>query len=321
MKEIEKYLYLFDLSPDYDKSDLKKSYRTLSKVWHPDLHHKNPEMKSIAEEKFKRINEGYIYLKKQVEAKDEDNFGYEYSGSGKYTNRKSESHKNSDNFYNNKRTNDNKETKGPEYSGRNTNRSDEFHTDYENKYQNPDNKFSIGRVPRVLFFIIIVFIFFGSIYNYLTNEAYDSYDSSIKMQSKESTGSRSLDSGNQYSSGQDSESYVAMYYYERAKELKEENKLQDAKARLDRALEIDPNLTEAYSARGFIKYELWENWYRNLSQETGNLESSYGYEAAFAYNSQVKDELGFTNNSICEDLRKGNDLNFDKLPVLRRLCS
>ncbi len=57
------YISFFDLSEDFDESELKKAYRKEARQWHPDLN-KNDKN---AEEEFKLVNEAYEYLIKMLE--------------------------------------------------------------------------------------------------------------------------------------------------------------------------------------------------------------------------------------------------------------
>jgi hypothetical protein len=48
------------LDPGSEQSEVRQAYRTLAKRWHPDRHHSKPfEIRALAEERFKRINEAY----------------------------------------------------------------------------------------------------------------------------------------------------------------------------------------------------------------------------------------------------------------------
>jgi hypothetical protein len=48
------------LEPGSDYSEVRRAYRALAKRWHPDRHHSKPfEIRALAEERFKQINEAY----------------------------------------------------------------------------------------------------------------------------------------------------------------------------------------------------------------------------------------------------------------------
>ena len=68
LKDFE-YISFFDLSKDFDESELKKAYRKEAKKWHPDLN-KNDKN---AEEQFQLVNEAYDFLMKKLERERNNN--------------------------------------------------------------------------------------------------------------------------------------------------------------------------------------------------------------------------------------------------------
>ena len=68
LKDLD-YISFFDLSEDFDESELKKAYRKEARKWHPDLN-KNDKN---AEEEFKLVNEAYEYLMRQLERERNNN--------------------------------------------------------------------------------------------------------------------------------------------------------------------------------------------------------------------------------------------------------
>jgi len=63
------YISFFDLSEDFNESELKKAYRKEARKWHPDLN-KNDRN---AEEQFKLVNEAYEFLMKKLERERNNN--------------------------------------------------------------------------------------------------------------------------------------------------------------------------------------------------------------------------------------------------------
>ena len=62
MDAIERSLKILGLGPDATAQDVKKSYRDLVKVWHPDRFLNNSRVRRRAEEKLKEINGAYKIL-------------------------------------------------------------------------------------------------------------------------------------------------------------------------------------------------------------------------------------------------------------------
>lgn len=67
---MHKYLNLFDLDPNFDRKQLKKSYNRLAQVWHPDKHQNNPRLAKYSLAKIKEINIGYEVLSRYLENKE-----------------------------------------------------------------------------------------------------------------------------------------------------------------------------------------------------------------------------------------------------------
>jgi DnaJ-class molecular chaperone len=67
------YYRLLQVSPDVDQAGLKKAYRQLAILWHPD---RNPDS-SVAEERFKAIAEAYAVLGDPVKRRRYDQLGPE----------------------------------------------------------------------------------------------------------------------------------------------------------------------------------------------------------------------------------------------------
>ena len=68
LKDLD-YISLFELSEDFDESELKKAYRKEARKWHPDLNRNDKN----AEEEFKLVNEAYEFLMRQLERERKNN--------------------------------------------------------------------------------------------------------------------------------------------------------------------------------------------------------------------------------------------------------
>ena len=68
MNDIAECYRILDLDPGASLDDVKRSYRELVKVWHPDRFRGDPKLQVKAEEKLKRINLAYERLSKEAAA-------------------------------------------------------------------------------------------------------------------------------------------------------------------------------------------------------------------------------------------------------------
>lgn len=57
------YYQILEIEPAASKDDIKQAYKDLAKVWHPDRFCGNPRLQQKAEEKLRRINAAYEFLK------------------------------------------------------------------------------------------------------------------------------------------------------------------------------------------------------------------------------------------------------------------
>ena len=65
----DRYYEMLGLERGASKDDVKKAYRKLALLYHPDrVSHLGPEYTKVAEEKFKRINEAYENVSKELQA-------------------------------------------------------------------------------------------------------------------------------------------------------------------------------------------------------------------------------------------------------------
>lgn len=65
VKDFESDYKILEISPDSSDEEVKKAYRKMAVKYHPDkVNHLGEEIKSLAEEKFKMVNEAYSNIKK-----------------------------------------------------------------------------------------------------------------------------------------------------------------------------------------------------------------------------------------------------------------
>jgi len=57
--DISEHYRILDLTPEATQDEVKRSYRELVKVWHPDRFANDPNLQKKAQEKLKRINVAY----------------------------------------------------------------------------------------------------------------------------------------------------------------------------------------------------------------------------------------------------------------------
>ena len=65
VKDFESDYKILEISPNSSDEEVKKAYRKMAVKYHPDkVNHLGQEVKSLAEEKFKMVNEAYSNIKK-----------------------------------------------------------------------------------------------------------------------------------------------------------------------------------------------------------------------------------------------------------------
>jgi hypothetical protein len=60
--DIDKSLEILEIQPDVSSEEIKKAYKNLVSVWHPDRFAQNPELQEKAQAKLKEINLAYETL-------------------------------------------------------------------------------------------------------------------------------------------------------------------------------------------------------------------------------------------------------------------
>ncbi|WP_107038252.1 KTSC domain-containing protein [Brumimicrobium mesophilum] len=73
MKRITQYKKLFNVESTIDLAELKKTYRSLVKEWHPDKFQEQDDKALLAEEKSREITQGYEFLISIAPATKENN--------------------------------------------------------------------------------------------------------------------------------------------------------------------------------------------------------------------------------------------------------
>lgn len=68
--DIQRAFHIFDLDPNSSAAVVRRRYRDLAAVWHPDLHAGNSRLQKLASDKMKEINLAYeticLHLENQV---------------------------------------------------------------------------------------------------------------------------------------------------------------------------------------------------------------------------------------------------------------
>ena len=62
----QQYYQDLELASGASFVEIKKQYRKLMKIYHPDLYHNDPEKHKIAQEVSRKINEAYVFFEKKA---------------------------------------------------------------------------------------------------------------------------------------------------------------------------------------------------------------------------------------------------------------
>lgn len=62
MDDMKRYYEILELEPGASPEEVKRAYRDLAKVWHPDRFSHDPPLQQKAQEKLKEINRAYEKL-------------------------------------------------------------------------------------------------------------------------------------------------------------------------------------------------------------------------------------------------------------------
>ena len=62
MDELSRYFDILEVRRGASPDEIRRAYRDMAQIWHPDRHNHNPRLRAKAEEKLKSINEAYQRL-------------------------------------------------------------------------------------------------------------------------------------------------------------------------------------------------------------------------------------------------------------------
>lgn len=141
MSKYAEYLKILELPKNASLEDIKKSYKELVSIWHPDKNNKNIEKRTT--EKLKKINEAYSYLTKNYSANACPDEQEEY---------------NFEDYSCEDESSENTETKEPERKNPNE-EYDKFNVDIKTDFEYSANK--IHYKSRAIIAVIVLILFTG----------------------------------------------------------------------------------------------------------------------------------------------------------------